>query len=57
MKTFTHISMKVLRMNVLLQSVIFMCGTVFMLSCLNASAVGVQPTGGTFKVSTDTPVA
>lgn len=49
--------MKVLRMNVLLQSVIFMYGTVFMLSCLNASAVGVQPTGGTFKVSTDTPVA
>lgn len=57
MKTLTHINTKVLRMNVLLQSVIFMCGTIFMLSCLKASAVGVQPTGGTFKVSTDPQVA
>lgn len=48
---------KVLRMSVLLQSVIFMCRTVFMLSCLEASAVGVQPTGGTFKVSADPQVA
>lgn len=48
---------KVLRMSVLLQSVIFMCRTVFMLSCLEASAVGVQPTGGMFKVSADPQVA
>lgn len=56
MKTFTHINTKVLRMNALLQSVIFVCGIIFMLSCLNVSAVGVQPTGGTFKVSTDSQV-
>lgn len=58
MKTFTHINIKVLGVNVLLQSVILVYATIFTIfNCLNASAVGVQPTGGMLKVSTDIQVA